>query len=76
MEAAWSGPIFAFPTGGDPILWEHLGMLTRDDYSRSWKRKLTWYQQNGFVQGTNLFATQDDPNGGLDSQEVRHVARR
>jgi hypothetical protein len=28
------------------IYWEHLGMLERSDYRRSWEKKLTWYRMH------------------------------
>jgi len=67
--------MFAAPAG-DPIVWEHLGMLTRDDYRQSWERKRAWYLQNGFVEGVSLFTTRDDEKGGLDSEEVRRVTEQ
>ena len=67
--------MFADPAG-DPIIWEHLGMLTRDDYRQSWQRKRHWYLQDGFVEGASLFTTQDDEKGGLDSEEVRTIAQQ
>ena len=70
-------PDFRFTDpAGDPIVWEHLGMLARDDYRQSWQRKQSWYQQNGFVEGVSLFTSQDDEKGGLDSEEVRKVAEQ
>lgn len=36
-------PDFSFvDPSGDLILWEHLGMLNREDYRRSWQSKLEW----------------------------------
>lgn len=68
-------PDFTFISpAGEPILWEHLGMMARDDYRRSWEWKKDWYDQNGFREGENLFTTQDDGKGGLDSTEIKHVA--
>lgn len=67
--------MFADPAG-DPIIWEHLGMLTRDDYRQSWERKRTWYLENGFAEGASLFTTRDDEKGGLDSEEVRRIAQQ
>jgi len=60
-------PDFTFidPTG-DVIVWEHLGMLDRDDYRTSWENRKTWYQANGFKLGENLF-TSDETGGALDS---------
>lgn len=51
-------------------------MMTRDDYRRDWERKREWYEKNGFVIGENLFTTEDDEHGGLDSKAVRKVAER
>jgi len=84
-EPKFEGPIvpgvrypdfmFADPAG-DPIIWEHLGMLVRDDYRLSWERKRQWYLQNGLVEGESLFTTSDDENGALDSNVVRQVAEQ
>jgi len=59
---------------GDAIIWEHLGMLSRDDYRQGWEWKKAWYERNGFVIGQNLFVTEDDERGGLDSKKIREVA--
>jgi ATP-dependent exoDNAse (exonuclease V) alpha subunit len=31
---------------GRTVYWEHLGMLERDDYRKSWEKKLAWYRAN------------------------------
>ena len=65
-------PDFTFvDPSGAPIIWEHLGMMTRDDYRQGWDWKRDWYAKNGFVEGNNLFTTRDDERGGLSSAEVR-----
>lgn len=70
-------PDFSFvDPAGDYILWEHLGMLFRDDYRKSWEWKKDWYAKNGYIEGKNLFTTQDDDNGGLDSTKVTSVAEK
>jgi hypothetical protein len=70
-------PDFSFvDAAGDLVLWEHLGMMTRDDYRRDWDRKREWYEQNGFVLGENLLTTEDDEQGGLDSRAVKKVAEK
>ncbi len=70
-------PDFTFvDPAGDRILWEHLGLLVREDYRRAWEWKREWYEQNGFHLGQNLFTTQDDERGGLDSAVVRETAER
>ncbi len=68
-------PDFSFVTAdGDLIVWEHLGMLNREDYRRGWEWKRQWYGKNGFVDGKTLFASQDDERGGLDSATLKKTA--
>ena len=65
-------PDFSFvDPAGDLILWEHLGMLDRESYRRSWARKKAFYEANGFHVGENLFTTVDKPGGGIDSRDIR-----
>lgn len=66
--------LFVDPSG-EPVIWEHLGMLIRDDYRESWERKKERYEKNGFREGKNLFTTEDDSKGGLDSNKVNKVAQ-
>jgi AAA domain/UvrD-like helicase C-terminal domain len=67
-------PDFSFiDDAGDVILWEHLGMLARDDYRRAWDWKREWYKQNGFEEGRNLFTTSEME--GLDMQAVDAAAK-
>ncbi len=63
-----------FDTEGQPILWEHLGMLNDPDYRARWNAKLAWYEDNGFTQGVNLFISRDEADGGLDSLRIRKMA--
>jgi ATP-dependent exoDNAse (exonuclease V) alpha subunit len=66
-------PDFTFvDDAGDLVLWEHLGMLDRDDYRKSWEWKKAWYEMNGFVEGRNLF-TSSEVNG-LQMPEIERVA--
>lgn len=58
--------------------WEHLGMLTKDDYRSKWKRKQEWYERNGIVEynknsaaDKQLIITRDKPDGGIDSSEIK-----
>ncbi|WP_419697321.1 ATP-dependent DNA helicase (plasmid) [Mesorhizobium muleiense] len=65
-------PDFSFVAAdGDLVVWEHLGMMHREDYRKGWEWKLQWYQANGFTLGRNLFTSVDDDRGGLDSAELR-----
>jgi hypothetical protein len=69
-------PDFTFvDASGDPIIWEHLGMLDKESYRRSWEWKLEWYERNGYHLGENLFTTEDDPSGGLDQTKITQVAQ-
>lgn len=68
-------PDFSFiDDAGNVILWEHLGMLDREDYRMGWVWKRTWYAKNGFVEGKNLFTTSEER--GLDMNRVAEVADR
>lgn len=69
-------PDFTFiDAGGDPVVWEHLGMLNKQSYRASWEWKLQWYADNGYEVGKNLYTTQDGPDGGLDQASITVVAR-
>jgi len=69
-------PDFTFiDASGDPIVWEHLGMLNKQSYVESWEWKLQWYADYGYEQGKNLFTTEDTPDGGLDQTSITEVAR-
>lgn len=66
-------PDFTFTSdAGEVLLWEHLGMLDRDDYAEGWAWKRDWYAKNGFELGKNLFTTEEGP--GLDMSQVAKVA--
>lgn len=68
-------PDFTFiDPAGEIIIWEHLGMLSREDYRLGWEWKKQWYRENGFVLDENLFTTKDDPKGGLDAVKVKEIA--
>lgn len=68
-------PDFSWETdAGELILWEHLGMLDRDDYKKGWDKKKAWYITNGYVEERNLFTSTEGP--GLDMSLVAAVAQR
>lgn len=70
-------PDFSFVTAdGDLIVWEHLGMMQREDYRKGWEWKRNWYEMNGFVLGKTLYTSEDDDRGGLDSVALRSTAAR
>lgn len=66
-------PDFSWETdSGELILWEHLGMLDREDYKKGWDKKREWYKVNGYVEGVNLFTSTEGP--GLDMGHIADVA--
>lgn len=68
-------PDFSWETdAGELILWEHLGMLDRDDYREGWEKKKAWYAANGYIEGENLFTSTEGP--GLDMAHVASVVHR
>ena len=67
-------PDFTFiDSAGDELVWEHLGMLNKESYQRSWEWKLQWYADNGFKEGENLFTTRDGSDGSLSQDDIRAV---
>jgi hypothetical protein len=68
---------------GRTIYWEHLGMLERPDYRRSWEKKLGWYhahdvreaEQGGGSQGL-LLTTQESSTTGFDAAGVQALIKR
>ena len=69
-------PDFSFiDPAGDVLVWEHLGMLDRDDYRTSWERRRAWYAANGYQENVNLF-TSEESGGGLDSAKMAEQVER
>ena len=68
----WKWPDFTFlDDAGDPIIWEHLGMIGDPQYASEWDKKREWYLKQGFAEGESLFYT--DERGGLDVDDVDAV---
>ena len=61
---------------GKKIIWEHLGLLTKDSYMKKWLSKKQNYQNENFLEGNNLFVTIDEKSGSIDSQHVLTIANR
>lgn len=74
-DGRWKLPDFTFEDeAGDPILWEHLGLLNDQEYAAGWERKKRWYGEQGFINDQTLFWT--DEVGGLDASKVGAVIGR
>ena len=69
---------------GKKFYWEHLGMMSKTNYREKWEKKLESYLQDGFVLCTKasasdekvLIITEENPNGGINSQEIDSIVRR
>ena len=68
-------PDFTITTpSGKTVYWEHLGMLNDDSYKKAWEEKKAEYKANGISeQNGNLFTTEDNEEGGLDSKQIEAV---
>jgi ATP-dependent exoDNAse (exonuclease V) alpha subunit len=67
---------------GRTIYWEHLGMLERQEYRKSWEAKLIWYRSQGVLPareggGSNgtLVTTTESIVQGFDSTQIQNVIR-
>ena len=68
----WKWPDFTFlDDAGEPIIWEHLGMMGDPQYASEWDKKRQWYLNQGLVEGESLFTTEE--RGGLDVNDVNAV---
>lgn len=67
-------PDFTVRWQGETFYWEHLGMRGVPNYENAWKRKLAWYEKNGFL--GQLVTSEDKPDGGIDGTVIEEIARR
>lgn len=69
---------------GKLFYWEHLGMMTLDSYREKWEKKKQGYLDDGFVLWTEadddsekvLILTEENPNGGIDSQYFNEIIKK
>jgi hypothetical protein len=69
---------------GRIFYWEHLGMMTKEQYREKWEKKLSAYMEDGFVLHGNakpsddkvLIVTEENPNGGVDSKYFDEIVRK
>lgn len=68
---------------GRTVFWEHLGMLEREEYRRSWEKKLAWYRANKVLPaeeggGANgmLVISQDSSAAGFNLPDVQENIRK
>ncbi|MDD3289501.1 MAG: hypothetical protein PHT29_01225 [Eubacteriales bacterium] len=63
------------PLDGELIYWEHLGLLSKEEYRRSTERKLEMYHDNGIRPGDNLILTCDGDGAPLSALKIERVIR-
>jgi hypothetical protein len=71
-------------TTGKVFYWEHLGMMTNEQYREKWKKKLQGYIDDGFVLHTAvtdddekvLIVTEENPSGGIDSKYFDELVQK
>ena len=59
-------------------------MMTKTDYREKWQKKLEGYINDGFVLHTDskpddervLILTEENPNGGINSQEIDNLVKK
>jgi len=69
---------------GRVYYWEHLGMMTIDEYREKWLKKERGYLDDGFVIFTEakegdekiLILTEDNPSGGVDSKYFDEIIKK
>lgn len=79
LVTAGDGPVtvrpdFVFTTMyGQKIVWEHLGMLSNEDYFTTATEKLKLYHQSGYYINSNLFLSTDTVDGRLDMAAITNI---
>ncbi|HCU08476.1 MAG TPA: hypothetical protein DF480_05900 [Clostridiales bacterium] len=61
------------PLDGELVYWEHLGLLSKEEYRRSTQRKLEMYHVNGIRPGDNLILTCDGDGAPLSALKIERV---
>ena len=61
------------PVTHEVIIWEHLGLMDKDDYIQKASAKLAVYMRNGIVPGINLIITSETDDRPLDFEMVRKM---
>jgi hypothetical protein len=68
---------------GRTIYWEHLGLLERADYRKSWEKKLAWYREHGILpadegagENGTLVTTTESSTAGFDASTVQTVIKK
>lgn len=54
------------PNTGEVLIWEHFGLMSNQEYSESFVRKINTYLSNGYLPGKNLLCTFESNTSQLD----------
>lgn len=57
----------------DWMIWEHLGLLSKDKYCTNTAKKLNLFQQSGLTMGSSLILTMDDNKGDFSSAIINQM---
>lgn len=58
---------------GTVIIWEHWGMLNKEDYCLRNASKLHTFNKHNYIIGKNLIITQDDAQGACNTAMIYHI---
>ena len=66
--------LFKLPDGSY-LIWEHLGLFSKEDYRKEQFEKLTEYFFQGIFMPNNLIITMDGPNGEFDNLAIERMIK-
>jgi len=75
----WPDFTIDHPSTGRTYYWEHLGLLGDEEYAQRWRRKLSWYREQGITSYSEdpekgrLIITRDGQGIGIDSSAIRRL---
>jgi len=71
-ETDFVRPDFTIMYQGEEWYWEHLGLLSDEEYRERWKRKEEWYKKHGFF--NRLIVSKE--TDGLNSKEIDELIEK
>lgn len=66
-------PDFTILYHGRVIYWEHCGMMDKDEYVQTWRRKQELYTRNHITEGINLLITYEDGQRTLTQNQIESI---
>ncbi|MFX0102223.1 MAG: ATP-dependent RecD-like DNA helicase [Candidatus Hodarchaeota archaeon] len=65
-------PDFTIEANNGTWYWEHVGMMTKEDYRTHWNEKLEWYKKHGFYE--KLITSEEEK--GIDSKFILEIIEK